>query len=505
MTNFTPTAEQAAIIEAARSTSDNLIVKALAGAAKTSTLVLIAKALHSTPMLCLAFNKRIAEEMKERLPGNCEAMTLNSLGHRVWMKVMGRGVKVEVKKNYNILKEIVDGLPGKEKEAAYASFSDILKAIEFGKSCGYLPDGKFTIARGLMTDDEFFAHLDEEPTSLEQRLIREVTIRSIDMALKGTIDFSDQIFMPTIFPMASFPQYPCVLIDEAQDLSNLNFALLKKLAKKRLIGVGDECQSIYGFRGAHQDSMNVLQQRFQMKPLILSISFRCPQDIVKEARWRAPHMQWPEWAKPGTVTRRMSWGPEDLPDTATILCRNNAPIFSMAIKLLKAGRFPQVVGANDIGTNLIKVLKKMGPANMKQQQVLAAITAWKEEKLKKSRNENKVYDQAECLTIFAMQGPTLGDALTYAEHLMTAKGPIQLMTGHKSKGLEFDDVFILDKHLVRMDEEQDRNLMYVMQTRSKSSLTYVTSEGWDSEASVYDKPGLSSTSDFDFEDQIPFG
>jgi superfamily I DNA/RNA helicase len=502
--NFTPTPEQAAIIEEARRTQDNLIVKALAGAAKTSTLVLIAKALHSTPMLCLAFNKRIAEEMKERLPGNCEAMTLNSLGHRVWMKVIGHGVKLDVKKNYGILKGVVDNLSGKEKEAAYASFSDILKAVELGKSSGYLPTGRFSIAKGLLNDDEFFESLDEEPTSLEQRLIREVTIRSIDLALKGMIDFSDQIFMPTIFPMASFPQYPCVLADEFQDFSSLNFALLKKLVRKRLIAVGDECQSIYGFRGAHGQAMSEGENRFNMTPLVLSVSFRCPQAVVQEARWRAPHMQWPEWAKPGTVTRKTEWGPEDLPDTATILCRNNAPIFSMAIKLLKAGRFPQVVGANDIGANLIKVLKKLGPLGMKQEMVFAAIASWRDEKLKKSRNESKVYDQVDCLTIFAEQGPTLGDAIAYAEHIMTAKGYILLMTGHKSKGLEFDDVFILDRHLVRMDEEQDRNLMYVMQTRSKSSLTYVTSDGWDDEASVHDKPGALSTPASEFDDAIPF-
>jgi hypothetical protein len=43
----TPTAEQQAILDAAKGTGDNLIIHALAGAAKTSTLVLIGKALPS--------------------------------------------------------------------------------------------------------------------------------------------------------------------------------------------------------------------------------------------------------------------------------------------------------------------------------------------------------------------------------------------------------------------------------------------------------------------------
>lgn len=501
MSDFQPTPEQAAIIAAARSSDNNLIVKALAGAAKTSTLVLIAKALSSTPMLCLAFNKRIATEMKDRLPGNCESMTLNSLGHRVWMKALNKGLRVDVKKNGDILKALIDPLPQAQKREAWDNFGDILKTIALGKSSGYMPSGKFLMARSLCGDDDFFASLDEEPTPLMVKLIREAMTISIDQALKGTIDFDDQIYMPTIFPMASFPQFPCVLIDEAQDLSPLNHATLRKLVRKRLVAVGDECQSIYGFRGAHQDSMNVLQQSFSMFPLVLSISFRCPRSVVAEARWRAPHMQYPEWAVDGEVIRRSSWGVEDLPDTATILCRNNAPIFSMAINLLKAGRFPQIVGANDIGANLIKVLKKIGQPSLPQELVLKAIDEWKVEKLKKSRNERKVEDQAACLRIFAHQGRTLGDALTYAEHIMTAKGYILLMTGHKSKGLEFDDVFILDKNLVRMDEEQDRNLMYVMQTRAKRSLTYVTSEGWDGD----NKPSLSYTpTPPEFADEIPF-
>jgi len=66
---------------------------------------------------------------------------------------------------------------------------------------------------------------------------------------------------------------------------------------------------------------------------------------------------------------------------------------------------------------------------------------------------------------------------------MTATGPIKMMTGHKSKGLEFPAVFILDRHLLRIlddgegsSKNQDRNLLYVMQTRAQKVLTYITTE-----------------------------
>ena len=476
----TPTSEQQEIIDAARDTTDNLIVSALAGAAKTSTLVMVAEALPTTSILCLAFNKRIAEEMTARLPDNCHAMTLNSLGHRTWGQTLSKRLRLEKSKMYGILTEMIGKLPQKEKEEAYDSFSETLKAAEMGKMWGYVPTGRFPAAKPLFNDEEMFAALEIEPTPQQENLIRHATFESIRQALDGTIDFADQIFMPTIFS-ASFPQYPLVLIDEAQDLSPLNHATLRKLAKKRLIAVGDECQAIYGFRGADGASMANLEQKFEMRKLLLSISFRCPISIVNEAHWRAPRMQWPDWAVPGSVSHLDAWNVEDLPDRATILCRNNAPIFRMAMRLLQDGRYPEIVG-NDIGKSLIKTLKKLGSSSLRQEAVFGAIDLWERDLLRKARNKGRVQDQAACLRIFAEQGETLGHAIAYAEHLMTARGPIQLMTGHKSKGLEFDDVYILDRHLVRdKEEQQEANLLYVMQTRSKARLTYIESDFYQSQ------------------------
>lgn len=474
---MTPTAEQTAILDAARSTTNNLLISALAGAAKTSTLVMVAQALKRVPILCLAFNKRIALEMQERLPGNCEAMTLNSLGHRVWAQAVGKRLRVDTKKNFNILSNLIDDLPRDQKTAAFDSFADILRAIDFGKSCGYIPTGHFHEARPLCGDEDFFAQLDEEPSQLTEYLIRESSIRSIKQGLDGLIDFSDQILLPTVFPNAKFPRPPLILVDEAQDLSALNHATLRKLVKNRLIAVGDECQSIYGFRGAHEDSMALLRREFSMREMHLSISFRCPRAVISAARWRAPRMTWPDWAAEGEVTTLDTWSATILPDSAVILCRNNAPLFRTAMRLLRAGRFPELVG-NDIGKNLIKILKKLGPAHMPQAEVLVAIATWRETKLAKSRDETKIHDQADCLIVFAEQGDDLGGAIAYAEHILSASGPILLMTGHKSKGLEFDNVFLLDRDLIRMTEKQDRNLHYVMQTRAKQRLTYITSEGW---------------------------
>jgi DNA helicase-2/ATP-dependent DNA helicase PcrA len=286
--------------------------------------------------------------------------------------------------------------------------------------------------------------------------------------------------MPTCFT-AFFDSFPVVMVDEAQDLSALNHVLLHKLIGKkgRLIAVGDQCQSIYGFRGAHEEGMQVLAEEFAMTELRLSISFRCPINIVCEAQWRAPHMRWPDWALPGTVHRAPSWSILDIPEDAAIICRNNAPLFTTAIRLLKNGRYPELVG-NDIGKNLMKTMAKFGNKNVSREALLTCIDRWEAEKKNKSRAPKRISDQAECMRIFARQGKTLGDAIAYGEHILAAAGPVKLMTGHKSKGLEFNHVFFLDEFLLG-DEGQELNLKYVIQTRSKSTLTYITSDGFTEE------------------------
>lgn len=479
MPEFQPTEEQTAIVEAARNTSDNLLVNALAGAAKTSTLVLIAEALAPTPMLCLAFNKKIADEMKERLPVQCEARTLNSLGLAAWKDYLRAWPKLDTKKTYTIVQGLVEKADPEERRHLYENFSEIMQAVDKGKSAGYVPNNKFPYAKGLLTDADFYESLDEEPSPLMWDVIRAASIISIEQGLKGMIDFNDQILLPTVFP-ATFPQYPVTLVDESQDLSALNHMMLGKIVRgKRLIAVGDPCQAIYGFRGAHQNSMDILKERFKMKEFTLSISFRCPQAVVREAQWRAPHMRWPEWAKPGLVTTIPTWDADTFQPDSAIVCRNNAPLFSLAMKLMRHGRYPQLLG-NDLGKGLVKQMKKLGKPGMPIREVRVAIENWRAEKLEKSRAPDTIHDKAECMLAFCEDSETLADAMARAEHLFSQTGPIKLMTGHKSKGLEFENVYLLNIELVRVDkEQQEKNLKYVMQTRAKEALYYIRMEGFD--------------------------
>src|SRR3954464_10419479 len=85
-TNFTPTAEQTAAVEAAK-TGGNLVITACAGSGKTSTLRLIADAVAPKRCMYVAYNKAIQLDAAASFPSNVTCKTAHSLaygavGHR---------------------------------------------------------------------------------------------------------------------------------------------------------------------------------------------------------------------------------------------------------------------------------------------------------------------------------------------------------------------------------------------------------------------------------------
>ncbi len=453
-----PTAEQEHILFLVTSTKSNLIINALAGSGKTTTLEMIQDVL-APPVLCLAFNRRIADTMVKRFRTTTTVRTFNGLGHRIWSAACAGRISLDPKKVPDLLREVIKELPRGEQGEAWEVFWETTAAIGLAKSLGYIPEGKYPNAKKLISKEGFYALLPEDLGSIGPWLVEETLLRSIKSAYSGLIDYNDQVYMPALFG-GTYPKFPTTLIDEAQDLSPVNHQMLHHLSKSRLIAVGDPYQSIYSFRGAVTNGMDKLRKRFSMIDADLSVSFRCPKAIVTAVHWRVPHFRWTkEGGRVGTLKNPNLDG---FADGSAIICRNNAPLFSLALRLLAHGRSVSVAGS-DMGPRVIGILHKLGSDGDKQEEILNAIDHWQTEKI--AKGSTTAADIGDCMRVFARTGANLGQAIAYAEHLFKQQGTIQLLTGHKAKGLEWPIVYHLDSWLLRADE-QDLNLRYVVITRS---------------------------------------
>lgn len=458
-----PTDEQTAILDFVASRNDNLMINALAGTGKSTTLRMIEKASKIKPILYLVFNKKNAEDATKLMSSTTTVRTFNSLGHRIWaksQKVSG----IDGKKTQTIIRGMIDEVKDKgTRDVIWAVFFDIVNAVARAKALGYIPENHAYANRSLISRTKFLRSLEEIPDDLTADLIDATLLRSIQAAYAGNLDFNDQVYMPALFG-GTFPRFPLVMVDEYQDLNPINHAMLKKLTTGRLIGVGDPWQSIYAFRGANSRGMSEAVQSYSMSELDLSVSFRCPSEIVKHVRWRVPKFKWLK--EGGYAASHDVLDGSSIDDGATIVCRNNAPLFRCALRLLGAGRSVSLMGS-DIGPRLVGIMKKLGPEDMTKAQTIDAINDWLGDKLE--RESTTAQDLADCMMVFAQAGGTLGGAIAYAEHVFKQKGSILHTTGHKAKGLEWDNVYHLSPSLLGADS-QDLNLRYVISTRSANQL-----------------------------------
>lgn len=81
-------------------------------------------------------------------------------------------------------------------------------------------------------------------------------------------------------------QFRYILVDEFQDISPVQYEIIRLLAapENNLFIVGDDDQSIYGFRGASPDSMQrFLTDYTEAKRILLDVNFRCHEEIVRAA------------------------------------------------------------------------------------------------------------------------------------------------------------------------------------------------------------------------------
>jgi len=432
-------------------------------------------------------------------------MTLNGLGHRAWTRAVGP-VTLDERKLGRIITEIAKST---HTELAEDEWNQTRQLATFAMQAGLIPD--FFPIRGFVVDSpavwrDLALDNDIEPACAE--LARETLIESIKLGhgaegRKATISFDDQIYLPTMFSGA-FQPFPLVMVDEAQDLSPLQHAMIRKSCPKgRLIVVGDPKQAIYGWRGADSSSMETLRElRQDWIDLPLTLTFRCPKAVVARQQEHAPGYRAAERNLEGKILdlragledsetyEGWTWNSIPTEGSTAVLCRNNAPLLSLALKLLSR-HIGVVMLGRDIGKGLIALAKKILPEqNLASAQCIKLIIDWRDREVSLAKANEKqhrisgIEDRAECLLAVLEHVDTAGALQAKLKELFSReRGQVTLASGHRSKGLEWQHVVHLDpfripsKYAKRAAAagypaqlEQEYNLRYVIETRAKETL-----------------------------------
>ena len=206
------------------------------------------------------------------------------------------------------------------------------------------------------------------------------TITKID--LNKYRDFTDDLWYASIYADRLYwPKYDFVLADEVQDFNECQKITLRKLSQAgaKIVAVGDENQSIYGFRGADTKAFNNLSSELTnlsaMKGVehSLSTNYRSRKNIIDFVNnyTKVKNLKGKifEDGNDGEVTNQE----KEYEDVFTNLkkeneknkmletafvSRTNQPLAHAALKLLSSG-IPFVILGKDLANDLVKHAEKI--------------------------------------------------------------------------------------------------------------------------------------------------
>jgi superfamily I DNA/RNA helicase len=479
----------------------NAIAEAVAGAGKTSTIL---RSLPETrgSVAIAAFNNRIADEIKTKvakldLGRQIAVGTFHSFGFRTWRNVASR-VQVDGDKVRNLMRVMeVD----EELRDFVGSAVGMARQVGIG---ALHPMGDMSAWYGMVAHHDMADKLADAPGAhvspylLERALgIAVKVLEASNESCRDVIDFDDMLYAPILFK-ARFWQNDWLFVDEAQDSNAMRRAVARAMLRPggRAVFVGDRRQAINGFAGADNDALDQIAREFSTTELPMTVTYRCPKAVVREARMYVDHIVASPTAPEGEVRDIGEFAnlfAEQLTPDDAILCRNTAPLVKAAYGLIRRGTACRIEG-RDIGAGLLRLAtrwkrcKTLPDLREKLVEYMETETVALTAKNKEAKAA-ALQDQVESL-IAVIDGlghtATVGDLRTRIESMFgdSDKDPrpmVTLCSGHRSKGREWHRVYLVGMNelipspFARQDwmVRQEENVAYVMVTRSMGELVYV--------------------------------
>lgn len=497
---YTPSRYQQAIYDYIEHESGNLVVEAAAGSGKTTTLVKCVTLIPANKRILLcAFNKDIVEELKKKTSDleNVSVMTLHGLGLRMLtnnypgIHPVPNGFKYDsyIKNN---LRELSSLDTRRLSRSMYCRYVDNIKK--------YVDYGRYYMCQTERDLDFIEDRYDIETVRDEKSIALEVM--EWGKTELEDIDFVDMIWFPHVLNLKpNGLQFDYIMVDECQDMNKAERELILKCRKMgtRLVSVGDSNQMLYSFAGGDPDSFNALKSIPNTKCLPLSISYRCPKNVVDFAKKLVPSIEANEAnTNEGKVLYDVSL--DDVAPGDMVLCRNNAPLIQVYNEFLKLGKKAFIRG-KDIGSNLKNLVKsaKQEKINLDCREDGLFVRLYDDLFV----TRNKLMEKLSIDAATAMKSPiidakldmikaleVLSEGLSTTDELIAkideifpkrdkSEG-IALSTVHKAKGLEANNVFVVCRSLMPSksakkdwEVQQEHNLMYVAYTRAKNMLCFV--------------------------------
>lgn len=259
------------------------------GAGKTYVITNRVKALideygvKPEQILVVTFSKAAAVEMKERfemLTGGRRLPVRFGTFHSVFFQILRLAYHYEVKDiatpalKYHFLEETLNetgyGVDDKKE-----FLSDIEKEISRVKGEGIEIDCYFSSACSAEIFQKMYR-------GYQEKLQRHRCLDFDDMVV-----YTYQLLKEREDIRRRWQaQFRYLLIDEFQDINRLQYETVCMLAEpeNNLFIVGDDDQSIYGFRGAKPGIMLSFPKRFpDTKQIVLGVNYRCSDEIMKAA------------------------------------------------------------------------------------------------------------------------------------------------------------------------------------------------------------------------------
>jgi len=268
------------------------LVLSTAGSGKTT--VITARAgklifdghLKGDRILTITFSKLAAQEMKIRFrrlfPEIEEGLTRFSTIHAFAYKIV-RDYSSKTNKelhllssNFDILKKIMAGIYSQNGiyQVSVEEVENLSSKISFVKNMKISQEAFSSKSIGIRNFSEMYGAY-EAYKQENKALDFDDMLVYCDKILRLYPNVADSF--------KSFYRY--IQLDEAQDTSLLQYGIIEQISNGNLFMVGDDDQSIYSFRGSHNQEMLQFKDKYSKGRIYtLDINYRCDGHIVSSAR-----------------------------------------------------------------------------------------------------------------------------------------------------------------------------------------------------------------------------